>query len=453
MNKTLKRILIIKLSVLMIAQSFAQTGFFNPTMSVGNAAITAAENVALSKSGFSLTSATATIFRSNLAKAAVSFVGKPGGWVGFVGWAVVGSLVSWGIDSAKSSIYSNGNNSFSITNYANGPSQSPAITQGSLAWKIQNVTPPVYASVPSDLNDYFVNEWNKGHTGPGSINLVSGSATNCVVDTGNNAYSCTFKQTSNGNSYGSNSYWIGSKDTAPTTCAVGQVIVNGACSNLPGVKTQQQNTVPASGIQSVLTADDLNQPIDYPGLAGLINGLNHGLSTDPNNPALSDVTAQDLANAGVPLPTIKDLTDPQTDPQQISDPMAYNPPNAITSPTTGNAPTTTNANDTAASGTTVVKVDLGPDPGIPQPDIQLETPPDGPTILAPLFNLLPGFNNIQMSSSVGQCPAPSFSMPFFGNKVYSFQVVCDWFDQNYSLLNTTASVFFKLLAIIILLGA
>ncbi|WP_369326620.1 hypothetical protein AB6N01_01185 [Alcaligenes nematophilus] len=93
-------------------------------------------------------------------------------------------------------------------------------------------------------------------------------------------------------------------------------------------------------------------------------------------------------------------------------------------------------------------LDLGPDPGIPQP--RLETVPTAAMIVNPLINLFPDLKTYEIDMSSGECPRPNFDA--FG-MTYSVYFHCDLFEQNRSLFSAVMLATFSLSSLFIVLRA
>lgn len=93
-------------------------------------------------------------------------------------------------------------------------------------------------------------------------------------------------------------------------------------------------------------------------------------------------------------------------------------------------------------------VDLGPDPGIPAPE--LESIPTAQMIIDPLTQLFPDLKNYQVNMPVGECPRPSFEV--FGNS-FTVSSHCDLLDQNQNVIQLFMMAAFGILSLLIVLRA
>lgn len=93
-------------------------------------------------------------------------------------------------------------------------------------------------------------------------------------------------------------------------------------------------------------------------------------------------------------------------------------------------------------------LDLGPDPGIPQPF--LEPAPTAEMIINPLRDLFPDLQAYEVDMNAGECPRPNFDA--FG-ATYSVHFHCDLFEQNRSVLAAVMLAAFSLSSLFIVLRA
>lgn len=209
-----------------------------------------------------------------------------------------------------------------------------------------------------------------------------------------------------------------------------------------------------------LKDDEKKQEIAPAALANLVNSITNQVQQDPSYngppipPANEGTVTKGLNNAGLSNPTIGDITAPTT-PSNVS----YDP---ITAPTTGTGttpvydpatpvettPTTTDPNQT------IVKPDLGTDPGIGTPGLNLEATPTESQMLSPIFNLLPDIKGITFQENAVSCPFNEpFKLPFYNNKEYSFSFMCDFFVQIGPTLKIISLAVFTIIAALIILTA
>ncbi|MDM3617937.1 hypothetical protein [Proteus mirabilis] len=95
-----------------------------------------------------------------------------------------------------------------------------------------------------------------------------------------------------------------------------------------------------------------------------------------------------------------------------------------------------------------VGLDLGEYPEIDEPD--LEEPPTGKEILAPIENLMPFIKNIQLPSKEASCPVAEFNV--FDTQ-YKIDSHCPLLEQNKALFQLIAGVLWGFLSLRIILSA
>jgi hypothetical protein len=113
------------------------------------------------------------------------------------------------------------------------------------------------------------------------------------------------------------------------------------------------------------------------------------------------------------------------------------------------SPTSPAAVDAASS--VALSVDLGPDPAIGNPT--LETPPDGPSIMAPLTTGLAPYLSFSVVLPAGTCPSFTFDFRSVWNKVITDNTACTLYDSIYSKIYAGATLAWSMLFVIIVLTA
>lgn len=138
-------------------------------------------------------------------------------------------------------------------------------------------------------------------------------------------------------------------------------------------------------------------------------------------------------------PTVGDFVAPQP---------ASNKPWSI--PPSATAPTqSTDTNPSSGiNPSTQPQTNLGVDPVTPPPVI--EEPPTSEQILAPILNMLPGFNNFSVPSHAAECPKPSFDL---FDKQYVMNSHCVLFEDNRQFIASLMAAVWSLTAVFIVLRA
>ncbi|WP_318837845.1 hypothetical protein [Providencia sp. PROV007] len=95
-----------------------------------------------------------------------------------------------------------------------------------------------------------------------------------------------------------------------------------------------------------------------------------------------------------------------------------------------------------------MELDLGEYPEIDEPD--LEEPPTGKEILAPIENLMPFIKNIQLPSKEASCPVAEFNV--FDTQ-YKIDSHCPLLEQNKALFQLIAGILWAFLSLRIILSA
>jgi hypothetical protein len=274
------------------------------------------------------------------------------------------------------------------------------------------------------------------------------SFTSCgVYGSGNNTHtSCDENLTdSSGTTTDIGSVGIAFYHVASVTCASGSYYSSseGSCdsSGLPsGPPVTTTTTYPdAATAGGALTDDQKGMPVDPSFLPPLAQGLANTIAQDPAYRGIAPPTfvPSDVPPLSTPI-TVGDLVAPLT-PSDITN---------ITNNTTINNTAAPSTPASAASPASTVKVDLGQDPGIPAPT--LEDTPDGSTILAPIFGLLPDFKNFQMPAHTSQCPTYVFNV--YGKEI-DMDAQCTLFEQIKPTLSSIFTAVWALVAAIIVLTA
>lgn len=229
--------------------------------------------------------------------------------------------------------------------------------------------------------------------------------------------------------------------------------------NLPPVyDTRTQDFTSAI---SAITAQEKIKPVDPGVIANIVNAIGQQMNQDPTYsgppiPVVDSATVVDgLKNGGYSLPTIADMTNPVNSSEVMYDPM--NPPSPVSTgnTNTGTVPTyNPSTPGTSTQDPSPTKPDLGIDPGIAAPGLILEATPTDQMIFSPIFNLLPDFKGLTFQENASVCPFNKpFVIPYFNNKEYSFNFICDFFQTAAPTLQAVSLIAFTLVSAVIVLGA
>lgn len=167
-----------------------------------------------------------------------------------------------------------------------------------------------------------------------------------------------------------------------------------------------------------------------------------GLPYDYTNPVtVADVDAWASVHPDI-YPKVQDWVKPQ-DP--VVKPFVI--PNTTT-PVTDYDPNTNTNTGSNPAGASQAQINLGPDPGIPAP--QMEDIPTPQSILKPILDLLPDLKNFQAQATGGECPKPSFEA---FEHTFTIEKHCDLAEQNRTAIKAGMMVVFALASLMIVLRA
>lgn len=213
-------------------------------------------------------------------------------------------------------------------------------------------------------------------------------------------------------------------DASPVPGGVDSVkTIDQATADLPETELQKQiNPQILSEIANQLWLDAASQP-DY-------QGVPH-----PGWQGISQFDVQNWLNANPELwPTVQSAAQPapptQAETWTLPPLQDVNAPNPEPNP---------NPNPS---------VDLGPDPGIPEPG--LEAIPTAEMIINPLRSFFPDLKNYSVPLAAGECPRPTFEV---FESSYIIESHCDLFEQNRTLIQLAMMAAFAIASLLIVLRA
>ena len=330
-----------------------------------------------------------------------------------------------------------------------GDSSEPGFSVGNQIYKIQysNVETGSIGNVPK----YWESTENASYASSSTPYYKIQNTTNCsIID---NGVYCDYDLVNNYDPANPRTQHLRNSvallQPADYSCPAGDYYDGTQCSG--GVSTAPYSpysltpvTYPnAKAAIASLSSSELALQVDPQVTAQTATAVMNSLQTDPNyrGKATPSISPSDVPTS--PALTVRDMTQniTNTDIQNITNNTYNNTTNNQTSPTA-----TQVSPDTPAASQ--VKVDLGQDPGTPAPN--LDTPPDGPTILAPITSMMPDLKNWKMPSHTSVCPQPSFDV--FGHS-FTFSTHCTLIDANKGILQAAATVAWTVLALFIVLGA
>lgn len=173
-------------------------------------------------------------------------------------------------------------------------------------------------------------------------------------------------------------------------------------------------------------------------ISGIVNALWQKLPPcpqcipyDPSNPVTPGDVGTWRAQNPQYAPTVGNFFEP---PAPAGSPVKVAPPS-----------TSSGTGSTNPTGSTI---DLGADPHIPQPMIEII--PTAGNILDPVFGSMSGFNNWAVPAHQSQCPVGTFSV--WGD-TFTIDAQCTLMDQLASKISTIMSAFWLLVSLFIVLKA
>ncbi len=242
--------------------------------------------------------------------------------------------------------------------------------------------------------------------------------------------------------------------TSVLACPTGFSVSGSVCTNnntggSPVTTALQTMTQAINALTTAQRATQLNQQT----LALVLNYLWQQAAAQPgysgipynSNNAIGAEIANFYASNPASTPTVGALAVPVSNPQTDFMPAA-SPTGALVPDTSATSPATVDAASSVA-----ISVDLGADPGIGNPT--LETPPDGPTIMAPLVTGLAPYLSFSVVMPTGTCPSLTFDFRPVWNKVITDNTTCTLYDSLYSKIYAAATLAWSMLFVIIVLTA
>jgi hypothetical protein len=215
----------------------------------------------------------------------------------------------------------------------------------------------------------------------------------------------------------------------------------------PGTTPTVEDVPPATAV-SHITAGELAKELNPDVVAGVANAAWRNAASQPGYDGLPYSPADPITPAEVAQwknanptrwPTVGDFVAPQpatNDPWSIP----FNPTaptqNPSTNPSSGTNPSTEPQSN------------LGVDPAIGAPG--LEEPPTAEQILAPVLNLLPGFDNFSVPSHSMECPKPVIEV---FDKQFVMDAQCDMAEKNRQVIQSLMLAVWSLWGVFIILKA
>jgi hypothetical protein len=158
-------------------------------------------------------------------------------------------------------------------------------------------------------------------------------------------------------------------------------------------------------------------------------------ASDPITPA--DISTWRQANPSL-VPTVSDFVSPVAAPGTsvvpITNPLTDAPPVTVPGTTPSTTPSTTTA--TVEWGDLVTPT--------------LEATPTTESILDPLFNMWPQWNNFAFPSHASECPRPTFVAM---NHTFTFDQLCTWVEMIREPLQASFALMWAFIVIVIVMGA
>lgn len=455
-----KLLLIIPLLYLSISKAYALDPSTYSPKSVATAVASVNASV-LAQQGIQATSSYSTIMRSNVSSffgSGLSALGRPSNMLKLASGGIYGIVLSYAaIEGGKYLLKTISNNPDGSVTYEKAgftaPVSSPAFSSASQVWtftiNISNNTLKVFsptwqALIPIADNYLSTNpRYGVSHIGLVNCKNVNGSAIECDYQ--------YLKQNSS-TVYTESRVYSFMTAVAPYSCPAnnyfdqkkGKCIPNFDTTTAPSITTGAPEVLPQT-----MSENDLNTPVTAQALATLINNINSQMAQNPNNIPIREVTEEDVKRAlGTNTPKVGDFVKLATSPVEVAGSSAVPVDQNKTMTNTDSSPEPTDPNAPVTN-----KIDLGPDPGVGTPTLDLEPIPTASMILTPIFNLMPDVRNLVISDVGGTCPFnQSFAIPLF-KKDYSFSFICDFLAQHAMLLQSAFLIFFGILSAIIILGA
>lgn len=249
------------------------------------------------------------------------------------------------------------------------------------------------------------------------------------------------------------SYSVWYESSSPVACPANHYAdVTGAC--VPNALVYPANNNVAQDIQTAVNAIpglDMAAPLNPQVMAETLNKAWEEAAAQPGYTGLpfdytKPITATEVQTWATEhpdvYPKVEDWVkpqDPTKNPWTIPNteaPVDIYDPDKATKPGTNPA------------GASQAQVNLGPDPGIPSP--QMEDIPTAQAIMKPILDLLPDLKNFKAPAAGGVCPKPSFDA--FEHS-FTIDKHCDLAEQNRAAIKAGMMLIFSLASLFIVLRA
>jgi hypothetical protein len=272
----------------------------------------------------------------------------------------------------------------------------------------------------------------------------------CTANSGSTSFNCSGAYTFQVTHYSSG---------APATCVSGTYYSSGACYPYTYSPGSAVPNVTGESLQQAMTAvpsSDLNKPLNPVLLSAIIDQAWKQAAAQPGYQGLPYQEAQPVTSADVQpwldahpsiAPSVEDFVSPNPTTSANTTPFAI----PSTASTTSNIPNPTAAvpnADTVNPASSQPQVNLGADPGTPQPT--LETTPTASDILSPILNLMPDLRSFQMPAHASECPKPEFDV--WGSH-FVMDAHCTLINSNQGSIAAAFNLVWAILALFIVLSA
>lgn len=396
-------------------------------------------DAAMRRAGESVTSSTAAINRANIAKGLSRMTGLTP--LGLVKTAVVGVI----LDRIGTKLTANPDGTVTYDGLEEFPATN-GFAQGDAGWKGSTKCGTYSCSslglFYSKYPEVFPSKWTSDTGGKWHSNGQKVKLGNCKI--ASNFFQCDVFYDAPGNSLDGKIFLslqtFASKTLMPSGCQAGYMYEDGkgcVTDTLVAQTLPVTKTVTYEELDTVIPQPQLDKPLTPIEQATLINSMNEGIRQDIG-------TAPTITPADIPPDILKlgDFTD--TVPEDFQ-PLPTTNPISEDEDQTSTTPTVPEKDPTIQK----VEVDLGPDPGIMAPQLNLD-PPTAQQIINPFLNLMPSFKNMTINPVVGTCPNPSFEIL---GTTHSFQIICTLLEQNQATIRAFMAAFFMIYSVIIILRA
>lgn len=393
-------------------------------------------DAAIRRAGQSATSASAAMARGNIGKGLLGMTGLTP--LGLARTVVVGVL----LDRLGTKLTANPDGTVTYDGLQEFPATN-GFAQGDAGWKGSTKCGTYSCSslglLYSKYPEVFPAKWMSDTGGVWPANGAKVYLANCRI--ASNFFQCDVKRTSDNSAFLS-SQTFASYTLMPQGCNAGYMYEDGKGCVADGLVARTEpvtKTTTYENLANVIPAAELDKPLTPDQQAKLINAMGAGINEDIG--FVPTVEPSDIPVDPVPS-GLRDMVTPV--PNDFEPLPTTNP----VSEDEAQTPTTTRPPEEDPN-ITKVKVDLGPDPGIMAPQLNLD-PPTAQSIVNPFLNLLPDFKNITINPVVGTCPNPTFEI--YG-KNYSFEIMCTLISQNQDTIRAFMTAFFMIVSVLIILRA